>query len=74
MPILGNHDVNLALLALATGAGSTIASHVNDPGFWIVKEYFGLSLKDMFKTWTLMSTIASICGLIGVLLIDAIIG
>lgn len=74
MPILGNHDVNLALLALATGAGSTIASHVNDPGFWIVKEYFGLSLKDMFKTWTLMSTIASICGLIGVLVINAIIG
>lgn len=73
-PILANHDVNLALVALATGAGSTIASHVNDPGFWIVKEYFGLTLKDMFKTWTLMSTIASVCGLIGVLILDVIIG
>ena len=72
-PILATHDVNLALVALATGAGSTIASHVNDPGFWIVKEYFGLSLKDMFKTWTVMSTLASVCGLIGVLIINAMI-
>lgn len=74
VPLLATHDANLALVALATGAGSTIASHVNDPGFWIVKEYFGLSLKDMFKTWTLMSTLASVCGLIGVLLLNALIG
>lgn len=63
-------DVNLALVTLATGAGSSIASHVNDAGFWMVKEYFGLSLKETFGTWTLLSTIISVVGLGMVLLLD----
>ncbi len=63
-------DVNLALVALATGAGSCIASHVNDAGFWMVKEYFGLSLKETFGTWTILSTIVSVVGLGGVLVLD----
>ena len=45
IPLLEQPDVNLALVVLATGAGSLIASHVNDAGFWMFKEYFGLSLK-----------------------------
>ena len=62
-PMLGNTDVNLALVVLATGAGSLIASHVNDAGFWMFKEYFGLSMKETFATWTLLETIISVSGL-----------
>lgn len=73
VPILGAYDVNLALVTLATGAGSSIASHVNDAGFWMVKEYFGLTLKETFATWTLMSTILSVLGLIVLLILDMFI-
>lgn len=63
IPLLGHSDVNLALVVLATGAGSVIASHVNDAGFWMFKEYFGLSMKETFATWTLLETIISVAGL-----------
>ena len=52
--------VNMELLVIATGAGSLFASHVNDAGFWMVKEYLGLSLKETFKTWTVLETILSV--------------
>ncbi|MDQ0226569.1 GntP family permease [Metabacillus niabensis] len=63
IPMLGQSDVNLALVVLATGAGSVIASHVNDAGFWMFKEYFGLSMKETFATWTLLETIIAVAGL-----------
>jgi gluconate transporter len=52
--------VNVELLVIATGAGSLICSHVNDAGFWMVKEYLGLSVKETFKTWTVLETILSL--------------
>lgn len=70
IPMLGQTDVNLALVVLATGAGSLIASHVNDAGFWMFKEYFGLSMKETFATWTLLETIISVSGLGFVLLLS----
>ncbi|MET3194692.1 GntP family permease [Bacillus sp. OAE603] len=70
IPMLGQSDVNLALVVLATGAGSLIASHVNDAGFWMFKEYFGLSMKETFSTWTLLETIISVCGLGFILLLS----
>jgi len=70
IPMLGQSDVNLALVVLATGAGSLIASHVNDAGFWMFKEYFGLSMKETFATWTLLETIISVCGLGFILLLS----
>lgn len=70
IPMLGQTDVNLALVVLATGAGSVIASHVNDAGFWMFKEYFGLSMKETFATWTLLETIISVAGLGFILLIS----
>ncbi|TCS76768.1 gluconate:H+ symporter [Pectinatus cerevisiiphilus] len=70
IPLLSTYDANLALVTLATGAGSTIASHVNDAAFWMVKEYFGLTMKETFFTWTLMSTIQAICGLLFILLLE----
>ena len=73
IPMLAQYDVNLALVTLATGCGSAIASHVNDAGFWMVKEYFGLTLKETFATWTLLSTITSVVGLIFILALDAIL-
>ena len=50
----------VALLVLAIGAGSVFLSHVNDAGFWLVKEYFGMSVGQTFKTWSLMETILSV--------------
>ncbi|WP_071393536.1 GntP family permease [Bacillus tuaregi] len=70
IPMLGQTDVNLALVVLATGAGSVIASHVNDAGFWMFKEYFGLSMKETFATWTLLETIISVAGLGFILLLS----
>jgi len=58
------------LMVLAVGAGSLMFSHVNDTGFWMFKEYFNLSLKETFKTWTIMESIVSVLGLLGVLLIN----
>ena len=59
-PIIANmSDVNLELLVIVTGAGSLMFSHVNDAGFWMVKEYLGLSIKETFKTWTALETILS---------------
>jgi Gnt-I system high-affinity gluconate transporter len=45
-------------------------SHLNDGGFWLFKEYFNLSIKDTLKTWTVMETLVSIIGLIGVLILN----
>lgn len=73
IPMLGASDVNLALVVLATGAGSLIASHVNDAGFWMFKEFFGLTLKETFATWTLLETIISVAGLGFILLLSLII-
>jgi GntP family gluconate:H+ symporter len=55
--------VNRELLVLATGAGSLILSHVNDAGFWLVKQYFNMTVAETFKTWTAMETILSIVAL-----------
>ena len=51
------------LLVLATGAGSLILSHVNDGGFWLVKEYYGMSVAETFKTWTVCETLISLMAL-----------
>ena len=52
------------LLVLATGSGSLIFSHVNDGGFWLIKEYFGMTVGQTFKTWSLLETIISLMGLV----------
>jgi len=68
---LGSHQ--LALLALAVGAGSLFFSHVNDAGFWLVKEYFGMSVGQTLASWSVMETIISVVGLIGALLLNLIV-
>ncbi len=61
------------LMVLSVGAGSLMFSHVNDTGFWMFKEYFNLTLKQTFLSWTAMETIVSILGLAGVLILDSVI-
>ncbi|KAF0958071.1 GntP family permease [Rhodococcus sp. T7] len=59
----GNYtSAQIALIVIAVSAGSIIASHVNDGGFWIVSRYFNMSVKDTLKTWTVLETILSIVG------------
>ncbi len=65
--------VNRELLVLATGAGSLILSHVNDAGFWLVKQYFNMSVSETFKTWTAMETILSVVGLVFILLLSLVL-
>ena len=72
-PIIATSGVNPNLMVLATGAGSLICGHVNDGGFWLFKEYFNLSLKDTLKTWSLMETIVSVIGLIGVFVLNSFV-
>lgn len=57
-------SIEIALLVLAIGAGSVFLSHVNDAGFWLVKEYFGLTVGQTFKTWSLMETILSVTAMV----------
>ncbi len=61
------------LMVLATGAGSLIFSHVNDPGFWMFKEYFNLSIIETLKSWSVLVTIISVVGLVMVLLLSIIV-
>jgi len=59
-----------SLLVLAIGSGSLFFSHVNDAGFWLVKEYFGLSVGQTIKSWSLMETAISVSGLVFVLVLN----
>jgi GntP family gluconate:H+ symporter len=67
-------DANVDLLVVAIGSGSLIASHVNDGGFWLVKEYLNMNVQQTVATWTLLETIISIAGLLGVLLVGGLVG
>ncbi len=69
-PLLVDKSVSPELLTLAVGAGSLMCSHVNDTGFWMFKEWFGLSVRNTFRSWTAMETIVGVVGLATVLLLD----
>ncbi len=71
-PLVVSGVVSPELMVLAVGAGSVFGSHINDSGFWMFKEFFKLTLKQTFLSWTVMETLISILGLIGVLLLDLI--
>ena len=65
--------VSKELLVVAIGAGSAIASHVNDGGFWLVKEYLNMSVPQTIVTWTVLETIVAVAGLAGVLVLAVIV-
>jgi GntP family gluconate:H+ symporter len=69
----GLDPAHAALLVLAIGAGSVFLSHVNDAGFWMVKEYFGMTVGQTFKTWSLMETTLSVVAGGAVLLLGLVV-
>ena len=72
-PLIATTGALPELMVLAVGAGSVFGSHVNDSAFWMFKEFFNLSMKQTFASWTLMETTISIVGLGGVLLLDQVV-
>jgi len=72
-PLMMQAQINPNLMVLSIGAGSLMFSHVNDSGFWMFNEYFNISIKDTLRSWSLMETIVSVCGLAGVLLLNLVV-
>jgi GntP family gluconate:H+ symporter len=70
MPTL--HHVSPELLALSIGAGSLFFSHVNDAGFWLIKEYLGMTVGETLRSWSAMETLISVVGLLAILALAAI--
>ena len=72
-PLVAQGKASPELMVLSVGAGSVFGSHINDSGFWMFKEFFHLSLKQTFLSWTVMETTISILGLIMVLLLQMVV-
>jgi Gnt-I system high-affinity gluconate transporter len=72
-PMVQQTGVNPELMVLAIGSGSLMFSHVNDPGFWLFKEYFNLSIRDTIRSWSIMESIVSVVGIIGVMILNFVI-
>jgi len=73
MPLVTATHADPVMITLAIGAGSIAASHVNDAGFWMVKEYFELNVKQTLQIWTVLETVISVVGLVMVLIINAVV-
>ncbi|RYC70579.1 MULTISPECIES: gluconate:H+ symporter [Spirosoma] len=73
LPLIQSQHVNPELMVLAIGSGSLMLSHINDPGFWLFKEYFNLSINDTLRTWSVMESLVSIIGLLGVLALNLVV-
>ncbi|MEL7162027.1 MAG: gluconate:H+ symporter [Bacteroidota bacterium] len=73
LPLAQGGAASPELLVLATGAGSLTCSHVNDTGFWLFKEYFGLTVPQTLRSWTVMETVVSVIGLVGCLGLSAVV-
>lgn len=69
-PLVHASGVSPELMVLSVGAGSVFCSHVNDTGFWMFKEYFGISVKETILSWTIMESIVSVAGLLMVILLS----
>jgi Gnt-I system high-affinity gluconate transporter len=72
-PIIATTGVSPELMVIAVGSGSVIFSHVNDPGFWLFKEYFNLTIGETIRAWSGLETVISLCGLIGCLLLQNVV-
>lgn len=73
VPLLQLKELDPNLLVLSIGAGSLMCSHVNDPGFWMFKEYFNTSMKDTIKSWTVMESLVSVLGIVFIFILNFII-
>lgn len=72
-PLVASGGASPELMVLAVGSGSVFGSHVNDSGFWMFKEFFKASISQTFLSWTVMESVISIMGLIGVLILDVFV-
>ena len=72
-PLIATTGVSPELMVIAVGSGSVIFSHVNDPGFWLFKEYFNLTIGETIRSWSVLETIISVCGLVGCLLLGMVV-
>ncbi len=73
LPLMQGAGIDPALMVLSVGAGSLAASHVNDSGFWMFKEYFDLTVKETLLTWMMLETVISVVGLAGVLVLSLVV-
>jgi GntP family gluconate:H+ symporter len=69
----GMSSAQVALVVLAVGAGSLFFSHVNDAGFWLVNQYFGMTVGQTIKTWSVMETVLSVFGFVLVFLLSLLL-
>jgi len=71
-PMAAFAQADLALITIAIAAGSTVLSHVNDSGFWLIKEFLGLTEAETLKSWTVMTTIVGVVGLASAYLVSLV--
>ena len=71
-PLVPNITYSAVFIMLSIASGSMFCSHVNDPGFWLFKQYLNLDFKTTFKTWTLGTTISSLIAFIIILIITSL--
>lgn len=72
-PLIASSGASPELMVIAVGSGSVIFSHVNDPGFWLFKEYFNLSIGETMRSWSGLETVIALCGLVGTLLLQYVV-
>ncbi len=72
-PLIATTGASPELMVIAVGSGSVIFSHVNDPGFWLFKEYFNLTIGETMRSWSVLETIISVSGLVGCLLLSHVV-
>ena len=73
LPLIQSQAIKPELMVLAIGSGSLMFSHINDAAFWLYKEYFNLTIGQTIRTWSVMETIVSVIGLLGVLALDLVV-
>ncbi len=73
LPLIQSQAIKPELMVLAIGSGSLMFSHINDPAFWLYKEYFNLTIPQTIRSWSLMETLVSVIGLFGVLALDLVV-
>ena len=72
-PLASFAQADLALITIAIAAGSTVLSHVNDSGFWLIKEFLGLTEAQTLQSWTVMTTIVGVVGLLAASVVSLVI-
>lgn len=73
LPLIQSQAIKPELMVLAIGSGSLMFSHINDAAFWLYKEYFNLTIPQTIRSWSLMETIVSVVGLLGVLALNLVV-